>query len=468
MNVDTAQFLCLIVLSLGIFYCRSSLLWRQSVLLGTSAAFVTAFFATPIEALPLITYLITIFCCLYALTRKQHVATLWAGIAVLVGAFLVLKNYLTFASWQQSMWITVGISYIMFRAIHVLVDVYDGSLERPQLKPLDLLLYLISPFTFAAGPIQRYDEFHEQLHALPEQSVRAINAPMLCGRIVKGLLKAVAIAPLFLGLHQQFVSKATTSPIALSVSAVSFLTYLYLNFSGSMDIVIGVGGFYGFSLPENFNKPYLARNFLDLWNRWHITLSSHFKTYVFFPFIRAFQSVPVLGQYPLVAGVLGFFIVFFLLGIWHGNTSSYVLYGLILGAAAAVNKGWEQWRLRYKKTSLFKEGSRRRYLIQAVSSAATFAYLCLALVSAWPSVGAIGEMLSIYSSVTHVVVSFLAITAILFLARVIIEAVVCRLPARSPSPWLHPALVSLGLVIILLLKSSGQDELSALNFYQRF
>lgn len=468
MNVDTASFFTLTVLSLCLFYSHRSLVWRHAVLLGTSGAFIASFFSSPIDALPIFAYVTVIFFSIYLMAWKRSLAVLWMAIALLVALFFIFKNYIPIGIGQQSLWVTVGISYMMFRAIHVLVDLHDGSLERELLHPLDIGLYLTSIFTFASGPIQRYEEFHEQLHALPQRRIQALDLSSLCGRIVKGLTKVVIVAPLLLGIHDHFHYKAQESVIHLTISAVSFLAYVYLNFSGSMDILIALGSCYGFHLPENFDRPYLARNFLDLWNRWHITLSTHFKTYVFFPFIRAFHLLPGIGQYPVLAGVVGFFVVFLLLGIWHGNSASFVFYGALLGTAAAINKGWEQWRVRRDPPTFLNSWPPLRHILQLAASAAALAYLALAVVAAWPSIHSFSDLMAIYAHVGHIILSFLLLTALLLMTRGIIEFLVSRYPLRAPQPWLYPIAVSLGLVIVLWIKATGQEDFSALNFYQRF
>lgn len=467
MNIDTARFFSLIALSLCLFYSFRSLAWRQAVLLGTSGAFITSFFSSPSDAFPLIAYIAAIFGGVYVLAWKRSLTCLWIAIGLLVGLFLTFKNYLPMGIEQQSTWVTVGISYIMFRAIHILVDLHDGSLEKLQLRPLDLCLYLTSIFTFASGPIQRYEDFQEQLYALPRKQISDLNLEFLIGRIVKGLFKVVILAPLLLGIHQHFLPEAREAAIHLTGAAIAFLAYVYLNFSGSMDIIIAVGGLYGFQLPENFNRPYLASSFLDLWNRWHITLSSLFKIYVFFPFIRTFHRLPIVGQYPILAGIFGFFIVFFLLGIWHGNTTPFVFYGIALGAAAAINKGWEQWRTKRHLPVSMNTWPQR--LLEWIASATALSYLALAVVVAWPSVGSFSDLMSVYATPSHLAISFLFLIAILAIARGIIEYIIGHYALkRTLHPWFYSAAISLGLVTILWLKAAGQENFSTLNFYQRF
>jgi hypothetical protein len=119
------------------------------------------------------------------------------------------------------------------------------------------------------------------------------------------------------------------------------MLFIFFNFSGYMGIVIGIGRLFGQRLPENFDSPFLAKNFLDFWNRWHITVSQWFKTYVFNNLVRFLcrrWDRPALMPY---FGVAGYFIVFFLLGIWHDWGHCFVLLGLLQGLGVSVNKLWE-------------------------------------------------------------------------------------------------------------------------------
>jgi hypothetical protein len=123
--------------------------------------------------------------------------------------------------------------------------------------------------------------------------------------------------------------------------AVMYTVYLYFNFSGYMDIVIGVGRLLGQDLPENFNKPFLTRNFLEFWTRWHMTLSQWFKTYLFNPLMTTLISrIPQPAMIPYL-GIVAFFITFFVMGVWHGTTIVFVIYGLLMGAGASANKLWQ-------------------------------------------------------------------------------------------------------------------------------
>jgi D-alanyl-lipoteichoic acid acyltransferase DltB (MBOAT superfamily) len=188
------------------------------------------------------------------------------------------------------------------------------------------------------------------------------------------------------------VLPGATFAASFSAAAVLYTLYLYFNFSGYMDIVIGLGGLLGQTLPENFREPFAARNFLDFWTRWHITLSEWFKTYLFNPLLKAlagrFRSPAAMPW----LGVFCFFVTFLVMGLWHGTTTVFVAYGLLLGFAAGANKLWQLVMTR----RLGKAGYRalaEQGVYRALCRGATFAYFALALTCLWVDLAQLGGLL---------------------------------------------------------------------------
>ena len=123
--------------------------------------------------------------------------------------------------------------------------------------------------------------------------------------------------------------------------AVVYPFFLYVNFSGYIDIVIGLARLMRLRLPENFDRPFSSSSFLEFWTRWHITLSTWLKTYVYNPLlVLLLRNVPSTTLEPFL-GVFAFFATFFLVGIWHGRTSEFVAFGILQGGGVAINKLWQ-------------------------------------------------------------------------------------------------------------------------------
>jgi D-alanyl-lipoteichoic acid acyltransferase DltB (MBOAT superfamily) len=128
--------------------------------------------------------------------------------------------------------------------------------------------------------------------------------------------------------------------------AVVYPLFLYSNFSGYIDIVMAIARLMRVSLPENFNRPFSASSFIEFWSRWHITLSNWLKTYVYNPLLLALmRRVSSLTLQPIL-GVFCFFETFFLIGIWHGRTSEFVMFGVLQGGGVSINKLWQLWLTR--------------------------------------------------------------------------------------------------------------------------
>ena len=237
---------------------------------------------------------------------------------------------------------------MLFRQIHVLVDAAQGQIERISLW--SYVNYQLNLFTILAGPIQRYQDFDEQWRTL--QPVLADPHELLrnCLRLLVGVLKIALIAPLFYKGWNELQVPLVSQHVAGWKYLVEFLVvfyfypvYLYCNFSGYCDIVIAAGRFFGMRLPENFNRPYLARNVIEFWTRWHITLGTWIRDYLFMPMYK-----PVVERWPKRAPSLAwlfYFLAFVVAGVWHGTTLNFLFYGLWQGMGVSATKLYENWLL---------------------------------------------------------------------------------------------------------------------------
>jgi D-alanyl-lipoteichoic acid acyltransferase DltB (MBOAT superfamily) len=261
-----------------------------------------------------------------------------AWLIAVVAVFLVVKQYhwiLDPLAGQRLSFInifTLGLSFILFRQIALGIDVRDGAVNDVGL--LDYLNYNLAFWTFFAGPIQRFEAARNEYRQFSENSAPIPSRVMLLGliRAVFGYIKMVSIAGR-LGRYT-VITVFTHHPDIphLLFFLLVFPTYLYLNFSGYVDIVVGIAAAVGFRLPENFNHPYLGRNPSDYWSRWHITLSELLRDYVLFPLQMALsRRVPTL-----VALIIAAMVSFLIMGIWHGNQVGFIYFGLMHGAAVGI------------------------------------------------------------------------------------------------------------------------------------
>ncbi len=191
------------------------------------------------------------------------------------------------------------------------------------------------------------------------------------------MIKMRVVAPLVLAVWNQAHNPMSASdPNRAWSLLLGFYTYpvqLYLNFSGYTDVAIGSATLLGFRLPENFNRPYLARNVLDFWNRWHMSLTHWIRDYIFMASYKAAAT-----NYPRWARSWSYgliFVALFVTGIWHGTTSGFAVFGILNGIGAAVNRAYAD----VLKSAIGRTGV-ERYLknrvIRCLAILATFHYVC--------------------------------------------------------------------------------------------
>jgi alginate O-acetyltransferase complex protein AlgI len=314
--------------------------WRVEVLTAASLLFVASVTASIGDGACLLVMAATGWFALKVLARHKSHALLAAGIVSVLTEFAVSRQLLPHAGGPPWLVVgrTIGLSYVMFRVIHLIVDAHGDELPD-NLRLRDYLGYLFSYLTFLAGPIQRFEMFSDDIANQIRMAwwpAIATFAPV----IVTGYLKFTVAAAVFYACFAWSVGPVASVPPAVldALASLSFAAYLYFSFSGYTDIVRGIGGLIGFDLPENFDRPFAAANFLDFWSRWHISLSDWFKLYVFNPAVK--EMISRCGRPALIPyfGAAGYFIAFFLMGLWHGVNARFVLYGLCLGAGVAANK----------------------------------------------------------------------------------------------------------------------------------
>ena len=319
-------------------------------------------------------------------------------VGVMVVVFLWLKKYafLVFflppALFEHPVNI-IGLSYILFRQIHFLVDVAQGDIA--ELSLWTYLNYQLNLLTLLAGPIQRYQEFTEDWNACRPRA--SDHYELLCAyqRILIGLLKVSFIAALCLSYYQVYLdtldraaggSIPMTRLFALKYFGLIFLlypAYVYFNFSGYCDVVIGSGLLVGQRIPENFNQPYLSRNMIDFWTRQHMTLGFWIRDYLFTPMYKG-----IAERWPEKAPSLAFlcyFVALFLAGVWHGATLNFVIFGLLHGAGVSAAKLWEMFLTwRYGRSGFKKYLQLQSVRVLAVGL--TLSFVCFTFLFFTPDV----------------------------------------------------------------------------------
>ena len=346
---------------------------RQLVFLALNLLFVSGFLLGPRGALSTILFALLGYGLVLAGTRRR---TFVAALVLYVAVFIYMRGYgfldvLLPESFLVRALSTIGLSFLFFKVVHVIVDAQAGTLGR-----LDLLTYLnycLNFTTFVMGPIQRYQDYREQWtgerEAIPLNFEAHLDATL---RILVGLLKVYVLAAFFESRALQPETDLSSLSISgLIVQTYAFWFYLYLNFGGYCDVVIGIGSLLGVRPPENFNKPFLARNISDFWQRQHRSLTLWLTDYVFNPTYKSLLSVRWSRNQKALAAYLALVLTMVVSGLWHGTTISFLLFGLVHGTWFVIYRAWDDLlhrRLGRKGVQRF----RAHALVHAVGIVLTF------------------------------------------------------------------------------------------------
>lgn len=308
--------------------------WRNAVLVVFSLLFYA--WGEPVYVLLMIvTVALNYGAALWMMrTRRWRKLALWVG---LLANILILCSfkYLGFICTTLAQLgadvpvpeiaLPIGISFYIFQSVSYLIDVYRSE-APPQRRYADLLLYISMFPQLIAGPIVRYDTIAREINS---RKVSAEDMADGAFRFLIGLGKKVILANQFSEISDRFLADGLTSLSTGGawVGVIAFTFQIYFDFSGYSDMAIGIGRCLGFHFKENFNHPYCCNSITDFWRRWHISLGSFFRDYVYIPMggNRRHQWFNIL-------------LVWFLTGMWHGASWNFIIWGLYFGLIIAVEK----------------------------------------------------------------------------------------------------------------------------------
>jgi len=309
----------------------------------------------PTFALTTLALTVIIYCISKALMRIQNTMLkkllLYIGMAVSLGTlalfkYPVLKNQLPLMLQVKAL----GISYFTFKFLHVVIDTYRGRLK--ELDPLTFGAFIFFFPTFSAGPIDRYGRFSKDLRDNKVLSKEYVDEGVT--RVITGLFKKFIIADktgsLITALAPDIL--AASRPV-LWVVLFLYSIRVYYDFSGYSDIAIGLGKLFGFKVPENFNKPYLKPNLVLFWQNWHMTLTSWLREYLFMPLGKLLMKT-VGSNHPWIINSICQLVTMAAVGIWHGSTMSFLIWGLYQGAGLALYRIYSDLLKKYGSERLLE------------------------------------------------------------------------------------------------------------------
>ncbi len=393
--------------------------WRSAVLFAANLVFLASFSHDLRSFVPLLVFLALGYLSIRVMLRPHPRALFSVVLCATVLLFIWLKKYtfLPGRSFLVFAYTTLGLSYIFFRVLHMIIDAHEGSLKE-EVTPLAYLNYTLNFTTLISGPIQYYPDFLRQHLAPVRPGLTIQDMGFGLERIVTGFFK-VNVLSLLLSLlqHNRIDTLASSQPLLSravtgAVIAAAYPFYLFFNFSGYCDIVIGVAIFLRIRLPENFNRPFSTTNFLDFWNHWHMTLSGWLKRYVYTPLVISLMRRFPSSEAELPIGVLAFFVTFFLIGVWHGRTSEFLFYGVLLGAGVSLNKLYQVLLARSLGKKRYKALS-NNFLYNTVCRGLNFTFFAFYLLwfwSTWKDLGAMNRALDVGGEALAWLFIFLAST----------------------------------------------------------
>ena len=248
-----------------------------------------------------------------------------------------------------------GISYMCFKIWQILFDIHDGKIF--QMNILDFLGYVIFFPSFSSGPIARYQDFWSNY---TESKADYFTECFAFGikKILIGLFYKFSVSYF---INTYFMNKVSDEITLINIILYmySYTLYLFFDFAGYSNIAIGIAALIGIRLPENFNKPFLACNMKEFWNRWHISLSSWFNDYVLGRFVLN-NIRNGMFKNTKTATRVAYLFTMMVMGLWHGFSFHYIIYGIYEGLLLVFTDFWIRTKVfkRFKKKKYYKIVSR--------------------------------------------------------------------------------------------------------------
>lgn len=258
----------------------------------------------------------------------------------------------------------LGLSFHIFQSLSYVVEVYRGK-YIPEKNYITYALYVMFFPQLVAGPIERPQ------HLLPQLNIDHVfdhtKARRGIERILWGLFKKLVIADQFSRIIETLYVNLPSDGLSLILIMVMFTYQLYCDFSGYSDIAVGSAMLFGFDLTENFRRPFAATSVGEFWRRWHISLSSWLRDYLYYPLAFGFGKVTKMKLY------LSSFITFTLIGLWHGANWTYVVFGMMQGIYLVIGSATESARKALQTTLHLLRFPRAHRALQAIVVFALFA-----------------------------------------------------------------------------------------------
>ena len=244
----------------------------------------------------------------------------------------------------------LGISYITFKVMQILVEIKDNMIK--EVNFIDYLSFMIFFPTLSSGPIDRSRRFIKDIEKTISETEYLDNLGKGIEYILQGLVYKIILSQLIFD-KINIISEATYTTKNLTIYMYLYGFYLFFDFAGYSLMAVGVSKIFGIDTPMNFNKPFLAKDMKDFWNRWHMSLSHWFRDFVFSRLVFAMFKKKIFKS-SLTTAMVAYIVNMTLMGVWHGINFSYLLYGLYHGIILAITE-------YFQKTKFYKNNKNKKW-----------------------------------------------------------------------------------------------------------
>lgn len=244
----------------------------------------------------------------------------------------------------------LGISYITFKVMQMLVEIKDNMIK--EVNFIDYLSFMIFFPTLSSGPIDRSRRFIKDIEKTISKTEYLDNLGKGIEYILQGLVYKIILSQLIFD-KINIISEATYTTKNLTIYMYLYGFYLFFDFAGYSLMAVGVSKIFGIDTPMNFNKPFLAKDMKDFWNRWHMSLSHWFRDFVFSRLVFAMFKKKIFKS-SLTTAMVAYIVNMTLMGVWHGINFSYLLYGLYHGIILAITE-------YFQKTKFYKNNKNKKW-----------------------------------------------------------------------------------------------------------
>lgn len=306
------------------------------------------------QGVALIAYVVwqTIIVWLYFSYRQKNNRASWFYLAVFLAILPLFLTKVTplFEHGKESLFAFLGISYLTFKSVQMIMEIRDGLIKSYQ--PLRYIQFLLFFPTISSGPIDRYRRFEKDQFAAPTPEKYANMLEKGVQNIFIGFLYKFIIGHYLGQVWLPNVAKVALQSDGLSWALLGYMyiysLYLFFDFAGYSLFAVGTSYLLGYHTPINFNKPFLSWNIKEFWNRWHMSLSFWFRDYVYMR-LMFFLMKKKWFKSKIVTSNIGYFGLFLLMGIWHGLTWYYIVYGLYHATLICLTDAWLRFKKKHQK-----------------------------------------------------------------------------------------------------------------------